>query len=76
MPLAYSILAEWKLLCIRGVGVMTQSERIQTMRAWLADPAYPEVQVFADFQSAWTWLRPGKEAVAEPAATSATPRRQ
>ena len=143
MPLAYSILAEWKLLCIRGVGVITQPERIQTMRAWLADPAYPncadalcdfsradstptmaelrelvnlmsqhltgsgpkrlamvtskpitfavagefkdfmarsavpiEVQVFADFQSAWTWLRPGKEPVAEPAATSVTPRRQ
>jgi hypothetical protein len=143
MPLAYSILAEWKLLCIRGVGVMTQSERIQTMREWLADPAYPdctdalcdfsqadstptmaelrelvnlmsqllpghgpkrlamvtskaitfavagefkdfvaragvpmEVQVFADFQSAWIWLRPGKEAVVEPAATSATPRRR
>jgi len=143
MPLAFSILAEWKLLCIRGVGVITQPERVQTMRAWLADPAYPncvdalcdfsqaestptmaelrelvnimsqhlavpgpkrlaivttkpitfavagefkdivaraavpmEVQVFADFQSAWKWLRPEKEPVAEPAVTSVTPPRR
>jgi len=125
MALAYSILAEWRLLCIRGTGVISQGERIQTMRAWLADPAYStcadalcdfsaaestptmtelrelvglmmqhppglgpkrlamitskpitfavagefkafveqaaipmDVRVFADFQSAWNWLRP------------------
>jgi len=143
MALAYSILSEWRLLCIRGVGVITQGERVQTMRAWLADPAYPdcddalcdfsqaestptmaelrelvglmsqhlpaggprrlamvtskpiafvvagefkefveraavplEVTVFADFQSAWQWLRPGNEAVAEPEPTGASqPRR-
>ena len=143
VPLAYSILAEWKLLCIRGVGVITQPERVQTLYAWMADPGYPncadalcdfsqaestptmaelrelvnmmshhlsgsgpkrlamvtskpitfavagefkdfvaraavpmEVQVFADFQSAWKWLRPGKEPVAEPATTTVRPPRR
>lgn len=126
MLLAYSILSSLRLLCIRGTGVITQPERIESMRAWLADPSYPncddalcdfseaestptmaelrelvglmserlpsrgprklaivtakaitfvmagefkefvkqaavplEVRVFADFQSAWKWLRPG-----------------
>lgn len=134
MPFAYSILPELRLLCIRGVGVVTQPERLQTMRAWLADPAYPDcddvlcdfseaestptmaelrelvalmvqrvpargprrlavvapkaityvvagefkglaeqaavhmaIKVFADFASAWNWLRP-EEAAADPAA--------
>src|SRR5262249_49910775 len=125
MPIAYSILPSLRLLCIRGWGVVTQPERIETMREWLADPSYPtcddapcalspgassptlaelrglvelmtkrlpaqgprklaivtskpitfvvagefkeiveqaavplEVQVFADFQSGWKWLRP------------------
>jgi stage II sporulation SpoAA-like protein len=143
MALAFSILSEWRLLCIRGVGVITQGERLQTMRAWLADPAYQdcndalcdfsqaestptmadlrelvglmaqhlpargprrlamvtskpitfvvagefkefveqsavplEVKVFADFQSAWQWLRPANEAAAEPAPTGVTPPRR
>ena len=121
---------------MRGVGVITQAERVQTMRAWLADPAYRdcddalcdfseaegtptmaelrelvglmsqalpdrgprrlamvtskpitfvvagefkefveraavplEVKVFADFQSAWQWLRPSNEAAAQPEPT-------
>ena len=35
-----------------------------------------DVQVFADFQSAWKWLRPGKEPVAEPATTTVRPPRR
>jgi hypothetical protein len=125
MPLSYSVLPSLRLLCIRGWGVITQRERIETMREWLADPSYPicddalcdfseasstptmaelrglvelmaqqlpargprklaiitskpitfvvagefkefvkqsavpmDVEVFPDFQSGWTWLRP------------------
>jgi len=143
MPVAYSILPEWRLLCIRGVGVVTQAERLQTMRGWLADPAYPqcadalcdfsdaestptmaelrelvglmiqrlpgdgpkrlamvmskpitfavagefkefieqagvplEVRIFADFQSAWKWLRPGSEPATRPDATTGPPPRR
>src|SRR6185436_14549816 len=42
MPFAYSSLSRLRLLSIRGTGVISQSERIETLRAWLADPAYPE----------------------------------
>ena len=53
MPFAYTILPELRMLCIRGVGVMTQSERIETMLAWLADPAYPECDdALCDFSMA------------------------
>lgn len=143
MALAYTILSGQRLLCIRGAGVVTQAERVQTMRAWLADPSYPDcsdalcdfsesettptmaelrelvalmvehlprrgprrlaivtskpitfivagefkefveraavlldVSVFPDFQSAWTWLRPENEAVAEPEPTTAMPPRR
>jgi hypothetical protein len=136
MPLAYSILPSLRLLCIRGWGVVTQPERIETMREWLRDPSYPtcddalcdfseasstptmaelrglvelmaqqlpaqgprklaivtskpitfvvagefkefveqaavplDVQVFADFQSGWKWLRPEESADQKSAAS-------
>ena len=40
VPLTYRVYDDARLLFIRGEGVVTQSERIQTMLAWLADPAY------------------------------------
>ena len=53
MSFAYTILPGLRLLCIRAVGVVTQPERIQTMRAWLADPAYLECDdAVCDFSEA------------------------
>jgi hypothetical protein len=40
MPLAYTIMPGLRLLCIRATGMVTQPERIETMRAWFTDPAY------------------------------------
>ena len=42
MPIAYTIMPGLRLLCIRATGMITQPERIETMRAWLADPAYTD----------------------------------
>jgi hypothetical protein len=41
MAMGFIIYPDFRLLFIRGHGVMTQSERIGTMLAWLADPGYP-----------------------------------
>ena len=40
MALGYFINTGLRLLYIRGQGVVTQRERIQTMLAWLRDPDY------------------------------------
>jgi len=40
MPLGYDIYADIGLLYIRGQGVVTQSERMGAMLAWLRDPQY------------------------------------
>jgi len=42
MPFIYSILPTLRLLFIRGSGVITQPERLETMRAWFSDPMYPQ----------------------------------
>ena len=50
MPLTYRIYHDSRLLFIRGEGVVTQRERLQTMQAWLADPAYPDcIDALCDF---------------------------
>lgn len=54
MPFAYTILPASRLLCIRARGVVTQPERIQAMNVPL------NVRVFADFDSAWKWVRQEK----------------
>ena len=40
MPIGFQIYPDSRLLFIRGYGVITQSERINTMLAWLRDPGY------------------------------------
>ena len=40
MPLGFNFYPDMQLLFIRGEGVITQRERVQTMLAWLRDPAY------------------------------------
>ena len=41
MPLGFHIYRDFRLLFIRGHGVISQTERIATMLAWLRDPEYP-----------------------------------
>ena len=41
MPIGFYIHREFRLLFIRGHGIITQAERIETMLAWLRDPGYP-----------------------------------
>ena len=40
MPIGFYIYRDFRLLFIRGHGVITQTERIDTMLAWLRDPGY------------------------------------
>jgi hypothetical protein len=40
MPIGFHIYPDSRLLFIRGYGVITQTERIDTMLAWLRDPGY------------------------------------
>jgi len=40
MPMGFCIYPDFRLLFIRGHGMVTQTERVQTMLAWLRDPGY------------------------------------
>jgi len=40
MPMYFYIYPDFQVLFIRGHGVITQTERIETMLTWLRDPAY------------------------------------
>ena len=40
MPLGFHIYSDFRLLFIRGHGVISQQERVTTMLAWLRDPDY------------------------------------
>lgn len=40
MPIGFHIYREVRLLFIRGHGVITQTERVEAMLAWLGDPGY------------------------------------
>jgi hypothetical protein len=42
MPIGFYIYREFRLLFIRGHGVITQAERVETMLAWLRDPGYQD----------------------------------
>ena len=42
MPIGFYINRDFHLLFIRGHGVITQTERIDTMLAWLRDPNYEQ----------------------------------
>ena len=53
MPLTYQIDTDSRLLVVRGEGVITQPERMQTMLAWIKDPAFkPGLDTFCDFSAA------------------------
>lgn len=58
MPLTYHIDADARMLFVVGEGAITQDERLDTMRAWLRDPAY----------------RPGLNTLCDFSATTSTPR--
>ena len=40
MPIGFEIYRDFRLLFIRGQGVITQRERVEAMLAWLRDPGY------------------------------------
>jgi SpoIIAA-like len=40
MPMGFCIYPDFRLLFIRGHGVVTQAERVETMLTWLRDPLY------------------------------------
>jgi hypothetical protein len=42
MPIGFHVYREFRLLFIRGHGVITQTERVDTMLAWLKDPGYQD----------------------------------
>ena len=42
MPIGFYIYRDSRLLFIRGHGVITQTERVDTILAWLRDPDYQE----------------------------------
>jgi hypothetical protein len=53
MPLTYRIDTDAQILLVVGEGVITQPERIQTMLAWIKDPAFrPGLDTFCDFTAA------------------------
>jgi hypothetical protein len=53
LPLTYRIDADAHLLFVVGTGMITQPERLQTMRAWMEDPAFrPGLDTFCDFTAA------------------------
>ena len=53
MPLTYHVYADARLLFIRGVGAITQRDRVEAMNAWLADPAYQTcLDALCDFSAA------------------------
>jgi hypothetical protein len=40
MPIGFTTYRDFRLLFIRGHGVITQTERVDAMLAWLSDPGY------------------------------------
>jgi hypothetical protein len=50
MPLTYRIDPGASLLLVTARGVTTQPERVETLYAWLSDPAFkPDLDAFCDF---------------------------
>ena len=55
MPVTYHIDREAGMLFVFGDGMITQSERIGAMRAWMSDEAFrPGLKTMADFSAAIT----------------------
>jgi hypothetical protein len=55
MPIGFHIYPDFRLLFIRGHGAITQTERIDTMLAWLRDPGYRDcTDAFFDVTAAQT----------------------
>jgi hypothetical protein len=55
MPVTYHIDREAGILFVFGDGMITQSERIGAMRAWMSDEAFrPGLRTMADFSAALT----------------------
>lgn len=53
MSFTYHIDSSAGILFIIGEGAITQSERLETMRAWLSDPAFrPGLHTLCDFSAA------------------------
>ena len=42
MPIGFVTYRDFRLLFIRGHGMITQSERVEAMLAWLRDPGYQD----------------------------------
>ena len=40
MPIGFATYRDFRLLFIRGHGVITQTERVEAMLSWLSDPGY------------------------------------
>jgi hypothetical protein len=52
MPLTYRIDPDAGMLLVVGEGTITQSERLQTIRRWLCDPAFrPGLNTLCDFSA-------------------------
>jgi hypothetical protein len=53
MSFTYHIDSSAGILFIVGEGAITQAERVETMRAWLSDPAFrPGLHTLCDFSAA------------------------
>ena len=53
MSFTYHIDPQAGMLVVVGEGVVNQAERLETMRAWLADPAFrPGLSTLCDFTAA------------------------
>ena len=55
MPLTYRIDLEANMIFVLGEGALTQADKIEGMRAWMADPDYrPGLNVLFDFAAVTT----------------------
>lgn len=55
MPITYRIDLESNMLFIVGEGALTQDEKLEAMRRWMADPAYrPGLNTLYDFSAVTT----------------------
>lgn len=53
MPMTYHIDTDARILYVTALGVTTQAERMETMLAWINDPAFtPGLDTFCDFSTA------------------------
>jgi hypothetical protein len=53
MPMTYRIDTDARILFISAPGITTQADRLETMLAWINDPAFtPGLDTFCDFSTA------------------------